>query len=254
MATRFTEPCEALAAVEKKRSRVLMMCSKELQDNADVVHACLKHDGAALRWASGRLRADRATIRIAVDQHGPAIQFALGENILLDFETASAAVRQDWSALQFCSPTLREDSDIVREALRGSGSALQFASEKKRADRQFCLEAVLIDGNAYPHVSQRLKNNREIVLAAVRQNGDMLSLVPSFRLRQDAEVVGAAVRQNGYSLEHAGADVVRSGWGSDTVGIVEAAMEQRMAAMSGISKPLRPGYVDESHWQRSTKM
>lgn len=250
----FTSEREAMAAVAWKRSRLLMLCSEELRDNAAVVHAALRYDGAALRWASDRLRADRATIRIAVDQHGPAIKFALGERIPLDFEMARAAVRQDCSALQFCSAVMRDDPDIVKEALKGSGRALQWASMKKRSDKNFCLAAVRNDGDAYPHVAQHLKNVKDIVLAAVRQDGTVLSLVPSFRLRQDAEIVDAAVRQNGYSLEHASADVIRSGWGSDTVGVIEAAMAQRMTAMSGISKQSRAGFVDEGHWQRSTKM
>jgi hypothetical protein len=198
------------------------------------VHAVLQYDGACLRWASDRLRGDRETIMVAVAQFGPAIQFALGEKIDLDFDVARTAVQQDWRALEHCSAIMRGDKDIVKEALKESGHALEYAEDQYRTNKKFCLEAIAQDGAAYHHVCRDLKNDKDIVLAAVRLDGELLEHVPSFRLRDDADIVAAAVAQNGYALEHASAGVVRSGWRSDNLGIVVSAMEQRISAMQTV--------------------
>lgn len=244
----FTERGEALEAMTKKRGRVLTMCSEELRDDEQLVRKALQFDGSLLRLVSARLRNDRETVRLAVAQHGPAIQYALGEKIEFDFELARLAVEQDWRALEHVSDTLRADKDIVAAALRSSGHALAFASDYLRGNKAFCLSAVTLHGEAFAHVKDHLKNDREIVLKSVQENGDVLALVPSVRHREDPEVVAAAVNENGFSLQHAASAVQWSGFRSDHVEIVEAAMNQRMAAVRSEPASPRKGFVDADRW------
>ena len=61
-------------------------------------------------------------------------------------ELVLEAVRQDGRALQFTSPELCRDREVVMDAVRQSrGRAFRFASPELRRDREFVLEAVLQD-------------------------------------------------------------------------------------------------------------
>ena len=84
--------------------------------------------------------------------------------------------------------------------MRQNGLALQFASPRLQNDKQIVLAAVRQNGLALQFASASLQDDKEVVLAAVRQNGFALNSASS-KLRQDQEVVLAALQQNNEAYE-----------------------------------------------------
>jgi Domain of unknown function (DUF4116) len=152
----------------------------------DVMMAAVLRDGSLLEFASRMLRNDRDLVCAAVRHDGMALEFA-GAELKNDREVVWAAVTGDtaseelfgnmWCALQFASPALRDDSDLVLAAVRNNGSALEVASN-------------------------RLQDNRDVVMAAVRQDGLALEFA-SPRFQGDDEVVLTAIENDPFALEFA---------------------------------------------------
>eukprot|EP00747_Dinoflagellata_sp_TGD_P210118 gnl/TRDRNA2_/TRDRNA2_83439_c3_seq1.p1 gnl/TRDRNA2_/TRDRNA2_83439_c3~~gnl/TRDRNA2_/TRDRNA2_83439_c3_seq1.p1 ORF type:complete len:328 (+),score=69.54 gnl/TRDRNA2_/TRDRNA2_83439_c3_seq1:108-986(+) len=113
-----------------------------------------------------------------------------------------AAVTAEGLALEYASPEMRADREVVMAALQQDAWALEFASDELKEDRELVLVAVLKDGQSFVFSGQAARGDKEIVLIAVRQNGDLLELARQ-ELKMDKQVVLAAVAQNGWALEHA---------------------------------------------------
>jgi len=70
-------------------------------------------------------------------------------------------------ALQYASPELRADRDVVLASVARIGRAVQHASPKLRADRDVVLAAVARNGHALQFASPKLRGNRAVVQTAV---------------------------------------------------------------------------------------
>ena len=79
-------------------------------------------------------------------------------------------VTQNGLYLQFASPELRNDREIVLAAVNRDGLALRFASPELQGNREIVLAAVNNEGRALEYVSLELRRDRETVLAAIKQN------------------------------------------------------------------------------------
>jgi len=113
-----------------------------------------------------------------------------------------AAVAQDGRALEYASPELKADKEVVLAAVAQDGFALEYASEELKADKEVVLAAVAQEWGALEYASAELKADKEVVLAAVAQDGFALEY-DSVELKADKEVVLAAVAQDGRALEFA---------------------------------------------------
>ena len=212
----------------------LQHASRDLQDDRDFIQRAAD---IAKHFATTDLRRghnERDLVLTAVRLDGLLLEFAPQtwqnhqghQGVLLE------AVRQNGSALQFTSETLRSDREVVLEAVRQNGSALQFASETLWSDRKVVLEAVEQNGFALQFASETLRSDRDVVLEAVRQNGSALQFA-SETLWSDREVVLEAVRQNGSALQFASEDLL-----SDRKVVLEA-VEQNGFALQFASETLR---------------
>jgi len=79
-----------------------------------------------------------------------------------------AAVKEDGSALEYASPELRADHEIVLEAVKEDGSALKYADPELRKDPVIVLAAVKQAGYTLEYASQELRANRVFILEAVK--------------------------------------------------------------------------------------
>jgi len=74
-------------------------------------------------------------------------------------------VKKHGDVLQFASPRLREDKDIVFESVNAWGDAFQFASDNLKDDKEFFLQlpnkAKFV---AKEFLSERLKVDKDIQL------------------------------------------------------------------------------------------
>ena len=68
-----------------------------MKNNKQVVLLAVKQSGLALQFASRELRKDKDIVLVALEQDVKAIRYALNMNI------ASAAIKQNWRALEFAS-------------------------------------------------------------------------------------------------------------------------------------------------------
>lgn len=196
------------------------------QQNAAIVLDWIKQDGAALKYASEVLTADRNFILEAVRVSGVALQYA-PDVFKCDSEVVARAVHSCPRTLTFASNELRGNADFMSKVLSTTGRALKFApgairdqgalalvairqdplaltfaSPRLAEDVSFVLEAVSVNARAFRYAPRQHKHNRTIALAAVQQEGSMLELA-SPALKEDREVVLTAVGQRGTALRYA---------------------------------------------------
>ena len=124
------------------------------------------------------------------------LQYASPE-LKADKDVVLTAIKEneDTDALRYASPDLLEDKDVVLAAVKQNGNALYYASPELRADKDIVLVAVKQNGYSLQYASLELKADKDVVLAAVKQNGDALQYA-SPELQADKDVVLAAIKQN----------------------------------------------------------
>jgi len=155
----------------------------------------VKECGTALKYASDKLRGDRALVFEAVHQNGSTLQQA-SEEVKADKEVVLEAVQRYGAALQWASEELRADQEIVMEAVKKDGISLEYASEKLRRNKEFALWAVQQDGFALMWLSEELQADKDVVLAAVKQYSLALRWAHE-ELQSDKDILMLALRTLG---------------------------------------------------------
>ena len=153
---------------------VLRNLSPALQDDACVVLGAVSKDPGSLAYASERLRAERFVCLEAIDSYNS---------------------RQK-APLQFMSPTLRNDHEIVLKSVKKNGFSIQHASAELKDSFTICVAAVKQNGLALQKCLPSKRDAPAIVHEALRQNPQALKHA-SERLRGDAETVSLAIRRAG---------------------------------------------------------
>lgn len=187
--------------------------------------ACLersKTDRRALRRFDLRLRSDYHFARRCVEIQGYTLDF-LCDELKSNEEIVFEAVRQNYNALQFASPSLRgnrqflhrlldctawQEDSMLRTDIRsprgvsiGGGWILEFASKEIQSDYDLVIKAVSKSGGALRFASEVLRRNREVVLTAVSQDGLALEFAPE--LQDNPDIVSAAVASNASAMKFA---------------------------------------------------
>lgn len=105
------------------------------------------------------------------------------------------AVKQCGGALQFASPELKDNKEMVLEAIKQRNWAywvMEFASAELKGDRQVILKAVKQDGRVLRFASPALKGDKEVVLEALHENLDAVRYASSkLKKKLPAEVKGS---------------------------------------------------------------
>ena len=117
-------------------------------------------------------------------------------------EEVCEALEKNGYALEYASPRLQDDDEIVLAAVSNAGYALEYASPRLQDDDKIVLTAVSNAPGALRYASSRLQDNEEIVLLAVSKDGYLLRFA-SPRLKDNDEIVLAAVSDAGKALEYA---------------------------------------------------
>mmetsp|Transcript_34875 Transcript_34875/g.81521 ORF Transcript_34875/g.81521 Transcript_34875/m.81521 type:complete len:383 (-) Transcript_34875:20-1168(-) len=216
-------------ALVARSGEALEGADANLRDDKEVVMAAVQQSGYALDSASLRLKDDKEVALAAVSQAGSALQYA-SPQLRRDLDVVSAAFRNDhealtyaakdaqdlWanrvfvmdavaycgSSLQYASPQLIDDEEVVLAAVTQDGYALSFASEKLRGNKNVALAAARQSRHALNHVQPLLWCDRGFVLQAVSLDASALKrAAPEFKA--DREVVLAAVACSGGAVEYA---------------------------------------------------
>ena len=246
---------EVVMAAVMQDSEALYYASEELRADREIVKAAVEQFMSTVRdvdllrssdFAYEKLRGmvftlpDRASVMLQVQSGNPmAIPMLLGlctPDLCADRALMMAAVKSHVYALEYASPELRADRDLVLSAyLQQLKSTPPLSYPKNRraslpeaapcvtslaepslfADVEFVTQAVQLhlqhEGRApyveHPlqHIKGQLSDSR-LVLAMVLQDGSSLSYA-SEELQADRDIVMAAVQQNGFALSHASGEL-----------------------------------------------
>lgn len=121
------------------------------------------------------------------------------------------AVRQSGDSLEYASPELRNDPDVVLEAVRNSPRSIRYASTELRNDRDFVVRAMIWKGKTSADLAKwlptlELREDREFMLRAAARNSAALQFA-SKELRSDPRIVLAAIETSRpwsfHPLQHA---------------------------------------------------
>lgn len=122
-------------------------------------------------------------------------------------EVMALLIKKHAAAIQFASPELRADPELVELAIQSESKnhhyrgVIKFISEDLRDNRNFILGLVakLNYGINLEYLSGNLRKDREVVLAAVTNSGHNLEYA-SEELRDDNEIVHLAIKNSGYEV------------------------------------------------------
>lgn len=178
---------EYVMAVVQKTGEALRFASEELQADREVVSKAVAQFGPALEYAAQRWRGDReiaaAALRAPNDgcacvhsgsAHGCPHAAALGavsKELQGDRNFVLEAVSTSGLNMQYASPELRADREIVRKALQ-SGTKhwtpfiLKHASEELRGDREIARDSISKNSRSFYFVSEELQMDPDIVALA----------------------------------------------------------------------------------------
>ena len=170
----------ALLALSHDASFILQNLSPALQDDACVVLGAVSKNPGCLEFASERLRAERFVCLEAINSPG----------------TPEYSSIHHKAPLQFMSPTLRNDHEIVLKSVKKNGFSIQHASAELKELNTICVAAVKQNGLALQKCLPSKRDAPAIVHEALRQNPQALKHA-SERLRGDAETVSLAIRRAG---------------------------------------------------------
>lgn len=175
---------------------VLEYVSREFRTNRAFILEAVKKNGNSLRYTlDDAFTADREIV-LAAFTTAPSILLIASDALKQDPEIVTAVkknlkslpyapqlsgnrdfmlevVKQNWQALKYASPVLKEDCEIVEAAIDQDPSlswrALYDASNKIRNNRDVVLKALKQDWRALEYASLELRKDHRIVMEAVRK-------------------------------------------------------------------------------------
>lgn len=167
-------------------------------------HGCLeatrsKSGAPAVDLRSWRHATWRAAVLLDWRQLGVAPDEVCGDRDLL----LAALMSSGGMALQYASPALRGDRDLVLEATKYTGRAFREAAEELRGDRAFVLEAVARHPAALFGAADSLRGDRDLLLEAARRGHGAALQAAASPLQRDRELLLELVALDAQVLRYA---------------------------------------------------
>ena len=159
----------------------------------------------------------------AVQQQGWALQYA-SPDLQKNFNIVEAAVKQNGEVLYVVHPDMEKNYNIVEAAVKQNGLGLNDAHYDMKNEHNIVMAAVKQDGKALQFAHDDLKSDFNIVMAAVKQDGMALQYSHD-NLKKNYNIVDEAVKQNGYALQYVHDDILKN------YDIVETAVKQNGRAL-----------------------
>ncbi len=136
--------------------------SKYWINNEPLIKQALKEDGQIYEQLPEKLKHMKKYALIAVASC-PYILDDLPDQFKDDKEIVSVAFQEDSEqVLEFASPRLRADFDIVLKAVRVDGLNLMYASDELRDTKEIVIAAVNNYGGSLKYASKRLRQDKEL--------------------------------------------------------------------------------------------
>ena len=156
----------------------------------------VKEDGANLRFAPMRYRADRIVVTEAVQHNSwdSPLRYA-SEAMQNDKAIAMTAIQHDGSAFKYSSVRLQNDKDVLHcywlTKAKHNGLCLRYAPSEIRSDKKIVLAAVHQDGEALKFAAVEFTRDKDVVLEAVKHDPNATKYVHE-DLKRDPDILVAA--------------------------------------------------------------
>ena len=148
-----------LKAVENGSGRLFKYASGRLRSDKAVALAAMKRFGFQFDSIDASLLADKSFMKEALAINGAALEYA-EKWCKSDRDVVIAAVKNNWQALKFASSRLRCDEEIVLAAVKNSSGALQHAGQTMLDDKQFITKCVKLDGESIRHAGSAIRKDK----------------------------------------------------------------------------------------------
>ena len=196
---------EVVLAAVSKSWRALRFAAPGLRNDADLVLVAVRQNIWAMHHCGWAVRADSKVMLLVCRIHGRALRFG-SSAVRNDPIVVHAAIRQAWQALKYAGeeaqrhPKYRQS---VIAACAQNGLALQFVSPLLQADRDVVLFAMSRDSRALDFADASLRSDGELVLLSIKHDASLFHTAPkSLRMHKPFVV---AVLQFHVALLHAAA-------------------------------------------------
>lgn len=127
-------------------------------------------------------------------------------NLKENDEIIEIALKQNPEAVEFAANKYKENKEFIKNLLQTNQTLFRHASEILKNDKEYVLELLKQDytsmGTLFKYAGDNLKEDRELVMSAVYKKGGNLRFV-SPKYQDDEDIVSIAVNNTGYAIRYA---------------------------------------------------
>lgn len=142
------------------------------------------------------LRNNKQIAMLAIEQDGNMIEYA-SPRLKRDRDIIKAAVKNNPRVLTKLSKEYCDDEEIVSLGLDNYYSSYKYASERLKSKKELALKAFKADGLLIKYAPENIKNDKELVLVAVNNNYRALVYIP-IHFFKDRDVALSAIKTETY--------------------------------------------------------
>lgn len=168
----------------------------------------VKSDGAALKYATPELKADKEVVMAAVGYNGFAL-FQADESLLTDKDLSLEAVIKNSRVFNYIHEDHKSDSELIKEMVYGNYHVFSDLDEPFTSDREIALFVVSKNGEYYKYIHSSLRNDREIAKTAIenQRKGCVLGML-SEEFRNDLDLVLLSAKGYPMSVFDCGTELI----------------------------------------------
>ena len=186
--------------------------SSDLRSNEEIMRIALLEEmewceARSFSFASEDLKANKQFFRELIEINPYALEYASPE-IQDDDEIVSKVVESNGFCFLFASYRLKNNFDLTLKAIGNSdGSAFQHASDELQDNFDLNLAAIKVEVCVMQYMSDKFLHNRDILLAGAKNNNhycncdNFFDMLPD-KFCDDEEIMVAAVKTHPQALEH----------------------------------------------------
>ena len=236
---------------------VLEFARSDFKNDEEIVFEAIKQDNKAIEFANDRFKSDEVFVTKLIEE-GCYILGDITTDLKDNQSIVLAHVQKYSDSLQYASPRLKANLEIIKAAMTQDQYAIRYAiiddSNKdayieelieidpfvrlhfdKNDDEDFVLQAIRHSEKALRYASKRLQTNRYFILAAVKVNGLALKFAID-EFKNDKFIALRAGQQNGEAFRYVGNEI------ADDLDIIISSVEYNPRWISKLKEEL---YRDE---------
>lgn len=221
---------QQVAILEDACTLVLVQSEDSIAHDVDLAMLAVREEPRAIRLLPDPLRDNRELVLAALQTGGTELaylQYASPE-LRADFEMVKMAISRNPRNYQFALGEPAADREIAFSAVQADRAMYKYVPELLRSDRDLAL--LVVTGSCYPgscyplwdYLGTSLKADREIIMAVLPHKGMYVKDIPHKVV--DKEIALTAVRQDGLALQH-----IPKKWKKDNEVIMAAVQQNGLA-------------------------